>query len=218
MFIMILLYRIFHNALWFDSTSDEKPIMEIRVMTFKDSPRGSSVETWLRNTGFPFPVIDMNNTEPHKDYTEELKCSRACDCQDMTSLGAAYAYRIKRLFSMYKSNADWLLLLEDDAHPFSFFENKIRILLPTLNNYDYVSLDVRSFAGIGQFWFHSMCCTTGVLVKISSLNHIAEQIAVTPENGCLTRWDVLIGKACSTKRLNCLALPYLGENQSKSTL
>jgi hypothetical protein len=205
------IYRIFAGPLWFDLVVGNESSFDVQISSFKDSPRGDYVERWLNKTNLPYAVTDMaeaNNT---------IECSNDCPCHDVHSKGGMYTSRIKLLLSTYASTSHWLLLLEDDAMYLGDFEAKLRTLLPTLYKYDYVSLDVRSFAGFGLA-FGKMCCAVGALIKVSSMKNIASMLRVVPEQNCYVRWDSLIGHICGMKEFQCLAVPYLGENNMKSTM
>lgn len=213
----LILYRIFHGQLWYSETN-KIPLLDIRVLTFENSPRGNFVQEWLKKTNLPVAIIDLNNTNPLLNYSQELECTPPCNCNEMKAIKIAYTYRLKLLLLNYNSDSEWLLLLEDDATPFTDFESGLNKLLPTIKDYDYISLDVRTLAGIGWYLSNTMCCTVGVLIRISSMKNMASELKVTSKTNCFVEWDFLLGSMCSKGLINCLAVPLLCENNIKSTI
>jgi hypothetical protein len=213
----LTIYRVFQGPVWYDPVETGYTFsLDVGIITFKGSPRGNYVEEWLKRTNLPLPFVDV--ADPTHDNKNTLECSPLCGCDKAITSKMRYTQRLKTLFLNYTSKSEWFLLLEDDAHPTMYFESRLMSLLPTLSKYDYVSLDVRTLAGIGWHFSFKMCCSVGMLIKVSSIDEIGSQIGIKLEYGCSEEWDFIIGSMCSSKQINCLAIPLLHENNFKSTL
>ena len=215
-----LMFRIFRGPFVYDSALDKVPTLDVRIISFEGSPRMNFVQKWISKTSLPEPFLDLSDL-PTKDYSSELGFTKGCsNTTDADLRTEKLSYLIKRLFETYDSKSEWLLLLEDDAKPIwlDSFDDDIKYLLPRIERYDYVSLDVRAMAGFNMHLSNTMCCTAAVLFQVKSLKALAREIRLKESLACNRNYDLMIGEGCASGRISCLVVPLVMENGFRSTL
>lgn len=217
------LYRFSHVNVHEAFNDPFYPDVEVVIMTFPGSPRGNSVENWVK------PLVDRYSF--FTKYTVEQNTTSVTNLIDDDELSERVLTPILRshirglldILQRYSGtgHADWILYFEDDAIPLDT-EGFAEIIqeLRSVTCCDVIVLDYRSV--MMDFLPGSVIGITGLMIRRSSLAHIIDRIVLgyrtvaTPGEAIGVDW--MIGYYIDRGELSGTCVPYILENESPSTL
>ncbi|KAH9261675.1 hypothetical protein BASA81_000331 [Batrachochytrium salamandrivorans] len=229
--LLVLGFRFFYGrpGLALCTGSSGNAGIKLRAVVFSEvlSKRGTFVEEWFARymKTEEMPLTTDYDNPPLGLYLNELEYKSGCEnaMQNQQRL-ISYVYRVKRfLLEKKDSDADWWLLLENDAEPVypKSFQRQLECLAKSYPEVDFVFLDFRNIAAD----FSSLIVyagMNGVLIRRESFEQIAQQLNYNAETCAAMPWpmspDSLLGMACKQGKLKCISHPLLTEHGFPSSL
>ena len=213
------LYRFSHM----DVQSAFDPDVEIVIMTFPGSPRGNSVESWVKPLVDRYSFLTKYTVEQNTTSVTNLIDDDELSERVLTPILRSNIRRILDIMQRYSGpgHADWILYVEDDAVPLDEkgFAEIIRVLRAVVCC-DMIVFDYRSV--MMDFLSGSMIGITGAMLRRSSLPTIVERVVhgyrTMDTRGGVIGVDGMLGYLIDRGELTGTCVPYIFEAQTPSTM